>query len=90
MRTEKTGLVMPAGILQPTVPLDDPPADKAQGSGPLRDDAGEKGRGRKLTLPDSVFERLVLTALERGSTASAIAAEILDRNLPRLRIAADE
>jgi hypothetical protein len=52
--------------------------------------AGDKGKGRKLTLPDSVFDRLVLTAIKKGSTASAVAAEILDRNLPRLRIAADE
>jgi hypothetical protein len=52
--------------------------------------AGEKGKGRKLTLPDAVFDRLVLTAIKRGSTASAVATEILDRNLPRLRIAADE
>jgi hypothetical protein len=52
--------------------------------------AGEKSKGRKLTLPDGVFDRLVLTAIKRGSTASAIAAEVLDRNLPRLRIASDE
>jgi hypothetical protein len=32
----------------------------------------------------------VLTAIKRGSTASGIAAEILDRNLPRLRIAVDD
>jgi hypothetical protein len=51
---------------------------------------GDKGKGRKLTLPDSVFDRLVLTAIKKGSTASAVAAEILDRNLPRLRIAADD
>jgi hypothetical protein len=43
-----------------------------------------------LTLPDSVFDRLVLTAIGRGSTGPAVAAEILDRNLPRLRIAADD
>jgi hypothetical protein len=52
--------------------------------------AGDTSKGRKLTLPDSVFDRLVLTAIKRGSTASAVAAEILDRNLPRLRIAADD
>jgi hypothetical protein len=52
--------------------------------------AGDKGKGRKLTLPDAVFDRLVLTAIKKGSTASAVAAEILDRNLPRLRIAADD
>jgi hypothetical protein len=32
----------------------------------------------------------MLTAIQRGSTAPAIAAEVLDRNLPRLRITADE
>jgi hypothetical protein len=52
--------------------------------------AGDKGKGRKLTLTNAVFDRLVLTAIKRGSTASAVAAEILDRNLPRLRIAADD
>jgi hypothetical protein len=35
---------------------------------------------------DAVFERLELTAIKRRSNVSAIAAEILDRNLPRLRI----
>jgi hypothetical protein len=57
---------------------------------PFLASAGDKGKGRKLTPPDSVFDRLVLTAIKSGSTASAVAAEILDRNLPRLRIAADE
>jgi hypothetical protein len=52
--------------------------------------AGEKCSAHKLSLPDSVFTRLELTAIKRGSTASAVAAEILDRNLPRLRIAADD
>jgi hypothetical protein len=52
--------------------------------------AGEKSGTHKLTLPDSVFTRPELTAIKRGSTASAIASEILDRNLPRLRITADD
>lgn len=52
--------------------------------------AGEKSSAHKLTLPDSVFTRLELQAIKKGSTASAIAAEILDRNLPRLRIAVDD
>jgi hypothetical protein len=47
---------------------------------------GGGGRGRKLNLPDAVYDRLQLTAIQRRTTASAIAAEILDRNLPRLRI----
>jgi hypothetical protein len=53
-------------------------------------DVGEQISAHKLTLPDSVFTRLKLHAIKRGSTASAIAAEVLDRNLPRLRIAADD
>jgi hypothetical protein len=52
--------------------------------------AGEKCSAHKLSLPDSVFARLELTAIKRGSTASAVAGDILDRNLPRLRIAADD
>jgi hypothetical protein len=43
-------------------------------------------KGRKLSLPDSVFDRLQLTAIQRRKTVSAVAAEILDRNLPKLRI----
>ena len=41
-------------------------------------------RGHKLL--DTVFERLELTTIKRRSNVSAIAAEIRDRNLPRLRI----
>jgi hypothetical protein len=54
-----------------------------------RIDPGEKTRGHKLSLPDAVFERLQLHAIKRKSTASAIAADILDRNLPKLRIEQD-
>jgi len=43
-------------------------------------------KGRKLHLPDQLHDRLKLVALQRHTTASAVAAEILDRNLPRLRI----
>jgi hypothetical protein len=73
--------------------LEDPVDGDGQGRGEANGSAsaaGDKGKGRKLTLPDGVFDRLVLTAIKRGSTASAVAAEILDRNLPRLRIAADD
>jgi hypothetical protein len=51
-----------------------------------RTPVGGTGKGRKLNLPDAVYDRLQLTAIQRRTTASAIAAEILDRNLPRLRI----
>lgn len=47
---------------------------------------GETTKGRKLSLPDSVFDRLQLTAIQRRKTFSTIATEILDRNQPRLRI----
>jgi hypothetical protein len=43
-----------------------------------------------LSLPDGVFARLELQAIKKGSTASAIAAEILDRNLPHHRIVTDD
>jgi len=39
-----------------------------------------------LSLPDGVYDRLQLLAIQRRTSASAIASEILDRNLPRLRI----
>lgn len=51
--------------------------------------AGGESRGRKLILPDAVWERLELTAIRRKTTASAVAADLLDRNLPRLRIEQD-
>jgi hypothetical protein len=47
----------------------------------------EAGRGRKLILPDSLFDRLQLYAIKKRKTVSAVAVEVLDRNLPKLRIA---
>jgi hypothetical protein len=47
----------------------------------------EKSHGRKLTLPDSLFDRLQLYAIKKRKTVSAAAVEVLDRNLPKLRIA---
>lgn len=52
--------------------------------------AGGAARGHKLTLPDAVFERLELTAIRRRSNVSTVAADILDRNLPKLRIEQDD
>jgi hypothetical protein len=83
-------------------PIDDPADAELNGEGrgglPTRKPkargrriaTGEKVRGRKLQLPDSVFERLSLHAIKRKTNASAIAAEILDRNLPKHRIATDD
>lgn len=44
--------------------------------------AGEKARGCKLTIRESVFERLRQTAIKRKKTMSELAGEILHRNLP--------
>jgi hypothetical protein len=51
---------------------------------------GEQSRVHKLILLDSVFTRLELHAITHGTTVSAIAAEILDRQLPHHRIAKDD
>jgi hypothetical protein len=45
-----------------------------------------KTTGRKLILPDDVHDRLWLLARQRRQTVSAVAAEILDRNLPRFQV----
>jgi hypothetical protein len=47
----------------------------------------EKSHCRKLTLPDSLFDRLQLYAIKKQMTVSAAAADVLHRNLPKLRIA---
>ncbi len=43
-------------------------------------------RGRKLVLPDSIHDRLRLLASQRRSTVSAVAADLLDKALPRFRV----
>jgi hypothetical protein len=52
--------------------------------------AGGKISGRKFQIPDSVFERLQLQAIKKRSNASAIVAEILNRELPQHKIATEE
>jgi hypothetical protein len=82
--------------------LEDPAEGDSQGRGesngsarrspkrrPRPSAAGDKGKGRKLTLPDGVFERLMLHAIKKGMTVSATAADILDRNLPQHKIVTD-
>ena len=59
------------------------PATKARRKRPL---VASKTTGRKLILPDDVHDRLWLLARQRRQTVSAVAAEILDRNLPRFTI----
>jgi hypothetical protein len=50
---------------------------------------GGKGKGRKLTIRDSVFARLELQVIKKGLTVSAVVDELLDRELPRHRIVTD-
>ena len=48
----------------------------------------EKGKGRNLKIPDSVFRRLTLEAMRREMDASKLVTKILDQNLPAdIRIA---
>jgi hypothetical protein len=51
---------------------------------------GEKVRGRKFQIPDGVFQRVQLQAIRRQTNPSAIVAEILEKNLPSMRITIDE
>ncbi len=51
-----------------------------------RQPVSTKTTGRKLHLPDDVHDRLWLLARQRRQSVSTVAAEILDRNLPRYRI----
>jgi hypothetical protein len=45
-----------------------------------------KTTGRKLILPADVHDRLWLLARQRKTSVSAVATEILDRNLPRFSV----
>jgi len=40
-------------------------------------------KSRNLHLSDDIYKRLRQTALEKGSTASLVCNELLDRNLPK-------
>ena len=75
----------------------DGPAAEDQGRGAAPDPKPARARrrrppvsmetkGRKLHLPDDVHDRLWLLARQRRQSVSTVAAEILDRNLPRYRI----
>ena len=46
----------------------------------------ESSTGLKLTLPDDFHDRLWLLARQRKTSVSAVATEILDRNLPRFTV----
>jgi hypothetical protein len=42
-----------------------------------------------LSLPDDVYDRLQLYAIQKRTTVSAVATDVLDKNLPKLRIERD-
>jgi hypothetical protein len=50
----------------------------------------EKVSGRKFQMRDSVFERLQLQAITKRHNPSAILTDILDKELPKLKIASEE
>ncbi len=51
--------------------------------------ATEKTNKRGLYLMDSTWEKLQLEAIRKRTNVSAIAGELLERNLPKLRIERD-
>jgi hypothetical protein len=50
---------------------------------------GGKVSGRKFQMPDSVFQRLQLHAIKKGSNPSAVLTDLLDRELPKHKITTD-
>lgn len=92
------GLLRPTPPPEPAGPDDAGELVEAQGRGGAAPEArtprvrvrrppvGTETRGRKLHLPDDVHDRLWLLARQRRKSVSAVAAEILDRNLPRFKV----
>jgi macrodomain Ter protein organizer (MatP/YcbG family) len=81
--------------------LEEPVEQADQGRGDQRTSAAPKARRRRPSAPvektskrgvylsDAVWERLQLEAIRKKTTVSAIANDVLDRNLLRLRIERD-
>jgi hypothetical protein len=61
-----------------------PKSRRRRPSGPT-----EKTNKRGLYLTDTVWDRLQLEAIRKRTTVSAVAGDVLERNLPRLRIERD-
>ena len=55
-----------------------------------RPSPGGKVSGRKFQLPDTVFERLQLHAIKKRSNPSAVLTDILDRELPKHKLATED
>ena len=70
------------GWAETAKPAEAKPARKAR----KRPAVASKTTGRKLILPDDVHDRLWLLARQRKTSVSAVATDILDRNLPRFSV----
>jgi hypothetical protein len=57
---------------------DDAPSKRRRRRPPVT----EKGKGRNLKIPDSVFRRLELEAIRRGWDKSKLATHLLNQGLP--------
>lgn len=96
------GILAPTIASQANGELGDDQADgetNGQSRGGLRATRPRRGRravpggkvsGRKFQLPDPVFERLLLHAIKKRSNPSAVLTDILDRELPKHKIATEE
>jgi hypothetical protein len=51
-----------------------------------RTPAGGKRTPRKLVMPDTLYRRLTLLAMDRNSDVSAVSVEILDRHVPHYEV----
>ena len=66
-----------------------PATAAARGKRRRVDRGAEKTGKRGLYLTAAVWQRLQLEAIRKGATVSAVAGDVLERNLPRLRIERD-
>jgi len=105
MPTLPSALIRPAAPpdADPIEGMEAEPADPAEGQGRgvqearavaprarrRKPAATEKTSKRGVYLTDAVWERLQLEAIRKRTNVSAIAGEVLERNLPRLRIERD-
>ena len=97
MAEKRTGLTVPAGILQPTTLPEEQPAEEQGGA---RESAlktarknkvqakGASGevKGRKLYLPEDLYFRLRMLAYQRGQKLSTCCNEVLDKALPKWEV----
>ena len=92
---------LPATLIADTALLESPADgdgnDQSRGDSPRsrtrrrrRPTPGGKVTGRKFQVLDQVFERLTLDALKKKTHVSAILNHILERELPKHKIATEE